>query len=77
MTTPLNREIYDYRVRIQQYNRVLKIDKQIKNGEINNPDDRPLLNDEEIKDIENKISLLTEQLNGLLAEDNDFSEVNE
>ena len=75
MTTPLNREIYDYRVRIQQYRRVLKVDAKIKKGEMENPDKRPLLSEDEIKDIELKILLLEENLEGLLEKDNDIYEV--
>lgn len=70
----INQELHDYRKAIEHYQRILKEDTLITKGEI--PDDgRPKLTENDIKKINEKITVLTEQRDELLLKEKDYSEV--
>ena len=75
MSTVANERLRLYRKKIEDYNMVLSIDKQIKNGEIENMDGRPLLTDDDIKDINRKIDALSVERDKLLDEDNGYKDL--
>ena len=75
MSTVANERLRLYRKKIEDYNMVLSIDKQIKSGEVENFDGRPLLSDEDIKDINMKIDALSVERDKLLDEDNGYKDL--
>lgn len=75
MSTVANERLRLYRKKIEDYQMVLSVDEQIKNGEIDNKDDRPLLTDDDIKDIKMKIDALSVERDKLLSEDNGYKDI--
>ena len=75
MSTVANERLRLYRKKIEDYQMVLSVDEQIKNGEIENKDDRPLLTDDDIKDIKMKIDALSVERDKLLSEDNGYRDI--
>lgn len=71
---PINQELHNYRHAIEHYNRILKDDAAIKNGEIED-DGRPLLTDKDIEKINQKLDGLKSQRDELLKQDKDYCEV--
>lgn len=75
MSTVANERLRLYRKKIEDYQMVLSVDEQIKNGELDNVDDRPLLTDDDIKDIKMKIDALSVERDKLLSEDNGYRDI--
>ena len=75
MSTVANERLRLYRKKIEDYNMVLSVDEQIKNGEVENVDGRPLLTDDDIKDINRKIDALSVERDKLLDEDNGYKDL--
>ena len=75
MSTVANERLRLYRKKIEDYQMVLSVDEQIKNGELDNVDDRPLLTDDDIKDIRMKIDALSVERDKLLSEDNGYKDL--
>lgn len=75
MSTVANERLRLYRKKIEDYQMVLSVDEQIKNGEIENVDGRPLLTDDDIKDIKMKIDALSVERDKLLSEDNGYKDI--
>ena len=75
MSTVANERLRLYRKKIEDYQMVLSVDEQIKNGELDNVDDRPLLTDDDIKDIKMKIDALSVERDKLLSEDNGYKDL--
>ena len=75
MSTVANERLRLYRKKIEDYQMVLSVDEQIKNGELDNVDDRPLLTDDDIKDIKMKIDALSVERDKLLSEDNGYKDI--
>ena len=70
---PINRELTEYRNAIEHYERILKEDSLIKNGE--SESDNPLLSAEDITRINQKLSILREQRDDLLSKEKDYTEI--
>lgn len=70
---PINRELTEYRNAIEHYERILKEDSLIKNGEYES--DNPLLSAEDITRINQKLSILREQRDDLLSKEKDYTEI--
>lgn len=75
MSTVANERLRLYRKKIEDYQMVLSVDEQIKNGELDNVDGRPLLTDDDIKDIKMKIDALSVERDKLLSEDNGYKDI--
>lgn len=75
MSTVANERLRLYRKKIEDYQMVLSVDEQIKNGELDNVDGRPLLTDGDIKDIKMKIDALSVERDKLLSEDNGYKDL--
>ena len=73
---PINQELHNYRHAIEHYNRILREDAAIKNGEIEG-DGRPLLADTDISKINLKLEGLKEKRDELLMKEKDYAEIME
>lgn len=67
----INRELQDYRIAIEHYNRILKEDIWISLGELED-DGRPKLSNEDKEKIKEKIKGLEEKREKLLSQDKDL-----
>lgn len=71
---PINRELKYCRNAIEHYNRILREDNMIKNGE-KAADGRPKLSNKDILRIREKIKLLTDKRDELLRQEKDYAEI--
>ena len=71
---PLNRELRDVRIAIEHYNRILQEDVWISIGELED-DGRPKLSELDKKKINNKLEILEEKKQELLAEIRDIPKI--
>lgn len=67
----INRELQDYRIAIEHYNRILNEDIWISLGELED-DGRPKLSNEDKEKIKEKIKGLEEKRQKLLSQDKDL-----
>ena len=75
MSTVANERLRLYRKKIEDYQMVLSVDEQIKSGEVENVDGRPLLTEDDIQDIKMKIRALSVERDKLLSEDNGYRDI--
>ena len=70
MVTPLNKDLQNLRVSLEHYKRILKNDELLKKE--GNPDDKLLLSDDDIRNINLKIEAISEKITELLDNDNGY-----
>ena len=68
---PLNQQLLELKRLIVHYEHILEVDSNIKNNSIENIDNRPLLSDDDIEEINTKLTVLRQERDSLLSQVND------